>query len=771
MRNGGRKGRKRWRDIAPRFCHTPPKAPSVLLAGVIFLIGAQAFTTYHRPPRRPSPSKTDPSTQPGNASQAHFLWGNLVWSVLSAIAVTMFFASHYFRQYATSIWPMSGFVQVIGTSTNVGLILATTLGGCAIYALGWLAGSIFAWIGRHGAKIVRRDLINSAIDFLAWASSGLVYGALVGLGALLFLWLGASASEAKRLLLAAIFGVPWVLMAQLTADNIFGGLVSYEPLSDSDREWLGRAAGWVSAIAVAWVILVFLIFAGEQLVHIADRLIGRAAATAAGSATGIISGLLTALLGKSDKTPAQSSGADQKSLAAKASDIALAVAGPIFAAVLIITLSLVLDELLLHGFLVDKLQSASSSPSDNPAQAYQSILIWLSIGLGIALAIALLASWCVNINRFSLHALYRNRLVRAYLGASRQERHPDRFTGFDPEDNVRMHELWPAKSEEPRLFHVVNIALNVVAAKRLAWQERKAESFTVTPRHCGSAYVGFRRSKHYDDGPKDEQAEFDPDRKFGIALGTAMAVSGAAVSSNMGYHSSPSLGLLLTLFNVRLGWWLGNPGPAGDKSDAYRREGPRLSVLPLLFEAFGQTTDKRPYVYLSDGGHFENLGLYEMVRRRCRLIVLVDAGCDADFAFEDLGNAVRKIYIDLGIRITFEKLEGLKNRPSEKTLRRAGETRIPYHAIGTIRYSDPSADGPDCKDGKVIYIKPACHGSEGAAIQAYAKANKTFPHETTADQWFTESQFESYRALGLDIANDVLEQQDVRVTLERFFRE
>ena len=86
-----------------------------------------------------------------------------------------------------------------------------------------------------------------------------------------------------------------------------------------------------------------------------------------------------------------------------------------------------------------------------------------------------------------------------------------------------------------------------------------------------------------------------------------------------------------------------------------------MAAKPLLDEAFGQTTDQSRYVYLSDGGHFEDLGLYEMVRRRCRLIVVIDAGEDAKFAFEDLGNAVRKIYIDLGIRITFDGLERLKN--------------------------------------------------------------------------------------------------------------
>jgi hypothetical protein len=236
----------------------------------------------------------------------------------------------------------------------------------------------------------------------------------------------------------------------------------------------------------------------------------------------------------------------------------------------------------------------------------------------------------------------------------------------------------------------------------------------------------------------------------------------------MGYHSSPSVELLLTFFNVRLGWWLGNPGPAGDTHGAYRREGPRFAALPLLFEAFGQTTDDRPYVYLSDGGHFENLGLYEMVRRRCRFIVVVDAGCDPKFGFEDLGNAVRKIYIDLGVAIDFEGLDRLRNRPSAEVIQReSAKGPIPYCAIGTIDYKN--ADGSECENGFIIYIKPAYHdANEGAGIRSYAIANPTFPHESTADQWFTESQFESYRSLGMEIANDVLDDQAVRWCLHRF---
>ena len=116
---------------------------------------------------------------------------------------------------------------------------------------------------------------------------------------------------------------------------------------------------------------------------------------------------------------------------------------------------------------------------------------------------------------------------------------------------------------------------------------------------------------------------------------------------------------------------------------------------------------------------------------------------------------MRKIYIDLGIRIQFGQLDQLKNRPSKKIADDV-KARIPYHAIGTIHYCDADGGG---EDGYVLYIKPAYHGTsatEGAGVRSYATANPTFPHESTGDQWFTESQFESYRSLGLDIVNAIL---------------
>ncbi len=224
----------------------------------------------------------------------------------------------------------------------------------------------------------------------------------------------------------------------------------------------------------------------------------------------------------------------------------------------------------------------------------------------MALFVGAVASWFVNINRFSLHALYRNRLIRAFLGASHTEqRKPNPFTDFDEVDNLRVWQLWPPKDggnwpavrgNDWQPYHVINMALNIVSTKRLAWQERKAEAFVVSPLYSGTAC-----GKSPDaNGVLQYQGAFRPSDEYGdskgISLGTALAISGAAASPNMGYNSSPTLAFLLTLFNVRLGWWLGNPSE--DNPNVYGAEGPRIAIAPLLNEMIGNTTDESKYVYL-----------------------------------------------------------------------------------------------------------------------------------------------------------------------------
>lgn len=362
----------------------------------------------------------------------------------------------------------------------------------------------------------------------------------------------------------------------------------------------------------------------------------------------------------------------------------------------------------------------------HPGYAYRDRLSTSPLDDSIMLLILLLflgasASLFVGINTFSLHGMYGNRLVRAYLGAVRQERRPHWFTGFDFNDNVSMHDLQYGNLErrERRLFHVVNLALNLVGASgdRLEWQQRKAAAFSVTPLHAGSAAIAYQDSRTYsgDDG---------------ISLGRAMTISGAAASPNMGYHSSPAVSFVMTFFNARLGWWLPNPGEDGRK--AWRLTEPRSSLLPLLWEALGATNRKRAYVYLSDGGHFENLGLYEMAKRRCLRILVVDASADPKRGYGDLESAVRKIRIDLGVSIEFEPDAFREPR------------RL---VVGRIQYGD--------RTGTLVYLKPVVCGDEPLDVLRYTEESRRrepespFPHQSTADQFFNESQFESYRMLGL----------------------
>jgi hypothetical protein len=222
-----------------------------------------------------------------------------------------------------------------------------------------------------------------------------------------------------------------------------------------------------------------------------------------------------------------------------------------------------------------------------------------------------------------------------------------------------------------------------------------------------------------------------------------MAISGAAVSPNQGYNSSPLVGFLLMLFNVRLGWWLGNPS-----RKYYRRGGPLWSITPALKELAGATTDQGRWIYLSDGGHFDNLGLYEMLRRRCRCIVVVDAGCDPEMKFEDLGNAVRKSYIDFGVNIDFRRIEIQARQNPPVAGARFG--------LASISYPKNSQDGPTPRTGWLLYIKPTYYcTTEGMDVRGYASDHPTFPHESTTDQWFSESQLEAYRALGAHIMEHI----------------
>ncbi|HZJ17155.1 MAG TPA: patatin-like phospholipase family protein [Chthoniobacteraceae bacterium] len=512
------------------------------------------------------------------------------------------------------------------------------------------------------------------------------------------------------------FAPPLVLALYFAANALFIGITSWFG-EDEDREWWGRAGGWLISAIMAWAALHALVLWVPLLVAKIDPgAIGNAVLAAGGG----ILGLVTAILGYRGTKEGGLPAADASSLRTKI----LAAAALGFFILLSCGLSRLLD-----------VKGAGFAELDErwwtiwERGEFWNLLRFTALLIGVGVIMGLF----INVNKFSLHAMYRNRLIRAFLGASRPERKPHWFTGFDPRDNFSVHEI---KAGRP--FHVINIALNLVSGRQLAWQERMAASFTVSRLHSGSWLLGYRSSREYG---------------AGISLGSALAISGAAANPNQGYHSSPLVAFLMTLFNVRLGWWLGNPGDAGART--WNKRGPAHAALPLFAEALGNTTDSYANVNLSDGGHFDNLGLYEMILRRCRHIVAIDAGCDSNYLFEDLGSAIRKVRIDLGIPIDIHvvspKKEGVK---------------ASYYVLGTIRYS--VIDGPGT-DGQLLYIKPVIGGEEPTDIAHYASAHPDFPHEPTTDQWFSESQFESYRALGFHAVSAVCQGVRADATLGEFF--
>lgn len=417
-----------------------------------------------------------------------------------------------------------------------------------------------------------------------------------------------------------------------------------------------------------------------------------------------------------------------------------------------------------------KIGYATTTSSDRPPlgalhwRVVQETQRWplLGLALGIAVLGAAGLAWRVDINEFSMHLFYRNRLARCYLGASNAKRDPQPFTGFDPGDDEYLCNFsaflsnWyqpHADVKKGRIYAgpypLINTALNLVKTDELAWQKRKATSFVFSPGFCGyqATLDSNDREMRIKEAPAYRVAKryayFDTGGPF---LGTAVAISGATASPNMGYHSTPALAFLMTVFNVRLGWWMGNPR----HSQCWKRPGPKWGLGYLLAELTANTNDARGYVYLSDGGHFENLGIYELVRRRCRYIVACDGSADPKMTFEDLGNAIEKCRTDFGVDIEIDIAQLRLDQNSRHTQWHCAVGRIHYGKINPC-FRDPDQS---CEPfaGILVYLKSSLTGDEPADVQHYAAVHHEFPHESTADQFFDESQFESYRALGHHVA-------------------
>jgi hypothetical protein len=376
---------------------------------------------------------------------------------------------------------------------------------------------------------------------------------------------------------------------------------------------------------------------------------------------------------------------------------------------------------------------AAASPAQSTAVvqvAADWFVTWAALayaGLGVIIFLLFLAIY--DTNAASLHAFYRDRLARAYL-----------FT-YDPPGPFDENAELPANGglklsqlSEGRPIHLVNATLNVQSAKTRNMRGRNAGFFVFSRRFCGGEYTGYCETKALE--------ARDPS----LDLASAMATSGAAISPNAGTKTNRGMRFLLALLNIRLGYWLVNPQRVADPAAGKRRTRPIPGVSPyyLFKEAFGLLNEVGPYVYLTDGGHIENLGAFELLRRRCRYVIVSDAEADPQLTYNGLAQLIRLARIDLGIDIHID-LVNLRRQP-------AGTVRG-HCAFGAIDYGDGQR-------GELLYIKASVSGDEAEYINEYRARHPDFPHETTADQFFDEAQFEAYRALGHHIASGLFERRN-----------
>lgn len=388
--------------------------------------------------------------------------------------------------------------------------------------------------------------------------------------------------------------------------------------------------------------------------------------------------------------------------------------------------------------------------------------LWIGeVRLVGCLAVAVLVFYLLDPNRISPHRFYRDRLMEAFMPGQSK-------LGVVHSDETRLSSLFGVDSPKPRTvfrgpYHLVNTNVILVRSQDQKYYQRGGDSFLLSPLYCGSDATGWLATKNH-----------NVSRFRGVppmTLATAVAISGAAANPNTAPGEDAitrrwSISFIMTLFNIRLGVWQPNPHQAA-KPRTKQTAPPNFLTPGVSSLVSGYFSEKRDYIELSDGGHFDNTGLYELFRRRVAVIVLSDASCDPEYALDDLGRALALASAEFGIEVVFDGASPKASREIWDRLDLAGSPPNSYRGKGYPLISDgmrakllqdgfisatvhypPSAMGEPATAGRMLYIKPSLVSDAPVDLLAYALANPDFPHQSTSDQFFTERRFESYRRLG-----------------------
>jgi len=421
----------------------------------------------------------------------------------------------------------------------------------------------------------------------------------------------------------------------------------------------------------------------------------------------------------------------------------------------------------------------------------------LAVPLVYGACLTLAFAWTLPFLNLSSHnTLYAARLTRAYLGASNPARHDGRATISEtiPGDGLALADYRPFDRGGP--LHLVNVTLNETVSGRSQIEQRDRKGL---PLAVGPSGVSVGSRHHATWAPQAVGRDLDPVATAGdfhvfprdggpfrteeLGLGEWISISGAAFSTGVGARTNLALSLLLGLANVRLGyWWNSGIDPGGRRVKGRTlpgRIGRQLSrLLPVYAYFLNELLARfhgpaRRRWYLSDGGHFENTGAYELLRRRVPFILLCDDGCDPQYEFADLANLVRKARLDFDAEVVFYPREVLADllppdlveyfgapgdfRPLASA---TGDTstvegpRTPHALLAAVFYDDPERR-KKVPDSVLVILKPGVSGDEPLDVAEYGRVHPAFPQESTMDQFFDEAQWESYRRLGEHVASRV----------------
>jgi hypothetical protein len=370
--------------------------------------------------------------------------------------------------------------------------------------------------------------------------------------------------------------------------------------------------------------------------------------------------------------------------------------------------------------------------------------------------LALIAGWFVNTNHIGLHRFYRDRLMEAFLPDAASLR-GDVNAAATAANERKLADCWSeAWSKGP--YQIINANVVLTNSPQRKYRLRGGDNFILTPQFMGSSATGWYQST--------DTANSD------MTLASAMAISGAAANprgatAGRGLTRSPFVSLVMSLLNIRLGYWIPNPRH-GVPSVLLRR--PNHFWPGGAYAATrGGYTEAARWLEIADGGHFENLAIYELVRRRCGLIIVCDGGQDNASSYRDLVAAVQRIGQDFGatvhIDMQVKKADSHEFSDSSPAQMIADPKLTDYpkgaefsekgYMIARIDYGVRGGKGwPE--SGMLIYMKSALIRSLAIGAKGYRGAHHDFPNETTGDQFFDEEQFEAYREVGYRICEQMI---------------